>query len=125
MYRGSGFGDLFSEYAKWSSKPLLVGEFGIDAFDSYVGSVDERAHAQYTVNLVETLERHSTACVTNCDTPQVSSGGFIMSWSDEYWKGVGYGADSGRNCPDFNPNVQSPCGQYNNNFPDYFMNEEW
>ena len=48
-----------------------------------------------------------------------------MSWVDEHWKGVGYGADSGRNCPDFNPNVQSACGQYNARFPDLFMNEEW
>ena len=125
MYRGSTFGNLFSEYAKFSGKPLLVGEFGVDAFDAYAGIVDEAAHAQYTINLVEELERHSVACITNCETPQVTSGGYIMSWVDEYWKGVGYGADSGRGCPDFNPNIQSACGQYNAQFPDYFMNEEW
>ena len=40
-------------------------------------------------------------------------------------EGVGWGADSGRGCPDFDPKIQSACGQYNDRFPDYFMNEEW
>ena len=57
VYRGSAFGDLFSEYAKVSGKPLLLGEFGVDAYDAYAQTEDQAAHARYTVNLVETLER--------------------------------------------------------------------
>jgi hypothetical protein len=80
------------------------------------------------MNLVGLIERNSVLCVGNCDEEPdklVTSGGYIMSWSDEYWKGVGYGPDSGRGCPDFNPNIQSQCGMWKAMFPDWFMNEEW
>ena len=33
-YRGSNFGTLFVDYEKVSGKPLLFGEYGIDAYDS-------------------------------------------------------------------------------------------
>jgi hypothetical protein len=34
IYRGNTFGTLFAEYAKVSGKPLLIGEYGVDAFDA-------------------------------------------------------------------------------------------
>ena len=121
MYRGSTFGDLFDAYAKVSGKPLLIGEYGIDAYDASVYEEDQLTHAQYTMNLVEELERHSVACVANCEG-HVASGGFIMSWVDEYWKEGQIGPE----CPQFDNAAQSPCGSVRNmDFPDEFMNEEW
>ena len=34
VYRGSRFNDLFTAYEALSTRPLLVTEFGVDAFDS-------------------------------------------------------------------------------------------
>ena len=43
VYRGATFGSLFTDYAKVSGRPLLIGEYGIDAFDASAlpGRVDE------------------------------------------------------------------------------------
>ena len=133
IYRGKTFGTLFSEYRKASGKPLLVGEYGIDAFDAWEQREDQVAHMEYTLQLVQELERNSRACVAGGDCAAsgddlVASGGMLMSWIDEYWKDVSWGPDSGRDCNDYNRNAeeQSPCGApMPHVFPDHIMNEEW
>ena len=40
-YRGSNFGSLFLDYEKVSGKPLLLGEYGIDAYNSVALREDE------------------------------------------------------------------------------------
>ena len=142
IYRGTSFGNVFQEYAKVSSKPLLIGEYGIDAYNarSVVSGEDQDEHADGTIKLVEELERNAVSCLVNCvddDTSgppveKVASGGFIMSWVDELWKGKSCGPDAGpsngycgRYCPDSNPEFQSPCGLEKPGFPDGWMNEEY
>ena len=41
VYRGVTFGDLFKDYAKVSGKPLLIGEYGTDAYNSVTHQEDE------------------------------------------------------------------------------------
>ena len=219
IYRGTTFGSAFHDYAKVSGKPLLIGEYGIDAYNSApsVAAEDQAAHAAGIVNLVEELERHAISCRANCardglclsysSAPpfctqefgtdctswecqtagslaaggeagvrcrqyvcptagdgvcndggpgsefatcpygtdcedcgprddNVVSGGFLMSWVDELWKGDrSCGPDTGpsngfcgRYCPDHGPDgpyLQRPCGGRMSTFPDGFLNEEW
>ena len=121
-YRGAGFGALFSDYAKVSGKPLLLGEYGVDAFDTCAMATDENAQMRYTLSLVEHLERHSTACVGDACGERIASGGLLMSWVDELWKGHG---SLPAGCPDGASDVQTPCGGLAPGFPDLFMNEEY
>ena len=217
IYRGTTFGTAFRDYAMVSGKPLLIGEFGIDAYNSRVevgeSSIgeDQQEHAEGVIALVEELERHATVCVHHCardalcsdhasppdycvdhygqsctswecqsnrpyswlpqesathcrdlycpwvndgvcddtgnDTrvnycpwgtdcadcgprdDNVASGGFLMSWVDEWWKGdLSWGPNNGRYCPDNGPDgpfVQRPCGPFKEGFNDNFLNEEW
>ena len=45
-YRGSTFDDLFSEYHKASGRPLLLGGYGVDAYDTIYAREDEESHAR-------------------------------------------------------------------------------
>ena len=41
IYRGSTFGSLFADYERVSDKPLLIGEYGVDAYNSDIAAEDE------------------------------------------------------------------------------------
>ena len=73
--------------------------------------------------------------------PQVNSGGILMSWVDEWWKGQ-TGMNNGPGgtwwwtnlwdpnaprggCPDYDASRHSPCGFEIENKWDDFWNEEW
>ena len=42
--------------------------------------------ADWLLQLVEDLERHSTTCVGEQCKERLASGGSLMAWSDELWK---------------------------------------
>ena len=129
-YRGTSFGDLFAKYERVSGKPLLLGEYGIDAYDSVALREDVASHSRYTLALVEELERNSVVCVANCES-RVAAGGTLMSWVDEWWKGAPHtSSPPGEQwwaCPEqqWNAVYHSNCGSWKSEFPDLFMNEEW
>ena len=85
---------------------------------------------------MEDLERWATTCVGVACKGQVTSGGSLMAWTDELWKGrVIDAVDSdernaklGPLCPDVYADHQTPCGYptpYGFTQPDRFVNEEW
>jgi hypothetical protein len=120
VYRGSTFGDLFTEYARVSEKPLLITEYGIDAYDDRAG--DEYEHvgtpyqATYAVALWQEIAANSSVC----------AGGSIMAYRDEWWKGKHSPADAKHPaCPDPDPNYHSTCGVAAGGHPDGYANEEW
>jgi hypothetical protein len=105
VYRGSSFGDLFTEYANISTKPFWISEYGIDAFDNRYGDEYENIgppyQAIYAGNLWDEMEASG-----------VCSGGTIMAYSDEWWK------------------AGDPCTHDNGGYhisahPDGYSNEEW
>ena len=67
VYRGRSFGDLFSSYAAASSRPLLLSEFGIDAYDAAALAVDEAAQATWTAALAAELVANSYECWPRSD----------------------------------------------------------
>eukprot|EP00475_Leptophrys_vorax_P005614 TRINITY_DN13388_c0_g1_i1.p1 TRINITY_DN13388_c0_g1~~TRINITY_DN13388_c0_g1_i1.p1 ORF type:complete len:434 (+),score=111.07 TRINITY_DN13388_c0_g1_i1:71-1303(+) len=76
IYRGVSFFSLFADYAEISKKPLVITEFGIDAWDSRIGAVNESAQAQVDVELFNEIVKNNATC----------SGGLVFSFQDEWWK---------------------------------------
>lgn len=110
VYRGISFFNLFSDYAAVSSKPLLILEYGIDAYDDRYGNEYEKIgipyQAVYAEALWEEIEANSNIC----------SGGSIMAYCDEWWKG---------SPADPNPSYHSACGYPIDSHLDGHSNEEW
>jgi len=120
VYRGSSFGSLFSDYAAVSEKPLVITEYGIDAYDDENEDEYENIGAPYQATYAESLWNE---IVANSD---VCSGGSIMAYSDEWWKGKHGQTDSNHpSCPEADPDFHSACGYANGTHPDGYANEEW
>ena len=96
VYRAGGFGDYFYAARARTARPVVIGEYGVDAFDSGWGPPSEcafppcrrmresgAAQAVMVHRLTEQLERNAVTCVFNCES-HVASGGFVFSWVDEW-----------------------------------------
>ena len=109
VYRGASFGDFFANMTNATDKPILLTEYGVDAFHDECGTgdqspcyntlssphshEDEHAQAVFARNLTREWTAQSSArkgCEharrgsPNCTT----AGAILMSWADEYWKGA-------------------------------------
>ena len=109
VYRGASFGDFFANMTNATDKPILLTEYGVDAFHDECGTgdqtpcyntlssphshEDEHAQAVFAWNLTREWSAQSSArkgCEharrgsPNCTT----AGAILMSWADEYWKGA-------------------------------------
>ncbi|MEM2299582.1 MAG: PKD domain-containing protein [Candidatus Hadarchaeales archaeon] len=106
VYRGSSFGNLFEEYARYSRKPLILSEFGCDALNGSLGVEDQATQASYIRNLWLEIKRKLAPA-------GICLGGTVFEWSDEWWK-------AGR------PSSQENTAQWRNvSYGDPNMNEEW
>lgn len=119
MYRGKSFGSFFQEYQASSDKPLLVSEYGIDAYDDTRADEYENFGEAHQAVYAAALWKEIEACT-------VCVGGSIMAYSDEWWKGKHGQTGSGHtDCPENNPAAHSACGYANASHPDGYANEEW
>ena len=117
VYRGKSFGTLFSDLGPITQKPIMIMEYGIDAYDQTRGDEYEKLGTPVQADYAEALWKEIAA------NPSTCVGGAIMSYSDEWWK-ARYAADPG--CvPDPDPGVQGRCGFATNAQPDGYANEEW
>ncbi len=109
-YRGISFGDLFTQFAAASNKPMYLGEYGADAYDSRNGGmVNVDAQGMATRALTEEI---IDSYVTS--NSGVTLGGFIFEWADEWWKGGNPAThDTGGTAPGGGP------------YPDQTFNEEY
>jgi len=99
-YPGFSFGNFFSTYETKSSKPMIVTEYGIDAFDNRASTEYEITQAAWELNLWKEINASSAV------------GGSLMEYSDEYWKAG-------------DPNSHDNGGYVTTSHPDSFSNEEW
>jgi hypothetical protein len=114
-YRGCSFQGLFSQYAAKSDcdKPLLITEFGVDAYDSLLPGESEALQASCLDDLLEEAD----AALAVRTPGGVSAGQVIFEWADEWWKGECAGSDWA---------THDDCTAYSNPaFPDPAVNEEW
>lgn len=123
LYMGKSFGDYFINYQKESSKPLVVTEYGVDAYNDPCGWPEndqvpvcfnmwarsdfggDESHPGFPFR--GCMEKDEACAVPGIESqanwdgnltleivnsyPQHGgsvAGGFVMAWSDEYWKGA-------------------------------------
>ena len=114
LYRGPSFGSAFTDYKNSSAKPLLISEFGCDAYNGLTNQEDEAMQAFYLSTLWKDIARHlahpifshpSHACI----------GGVLFAWRDGWWKSQNGTELTHDTSTDWlNPNYKDPN-----------MNEEW
>lgn len=107
-YRGSGFSQLFEQWRFISDKPMFLGEYGIDAFNSTIQQEDQATHAQWNGRLWDEIARNLSAKGPN----NVALGGAIFEWNDEWWKTPPW-------------STQDPGGWNPIAFPDGMASEDW
>lgn len=115
IYRGNTFGNLFSQWASISGKPMFIGEFGTDAFRSTTttnppqGAVDETMQAEWNISLWNDIAMNLSAK----DASRMALGGLVFEFNDEWWKVPPPGSQQ--------PNGFALAGGH----PDGFANEEF
>lgn len=98
-YPGADFHCYFDYFDRISAKPLIITEYGVDAYDGWVGAEDQSTQAGFVTSQWRQL---SAAC----------AGGTVMAYSDEWWK---WG----------NPSTHDVGGFAVRVSPDAQFNEEW
>jgi hypothetical protein len=111
IYRGNSFGTLFTQWASISAKPMLIGEFGTDAFRSAgstsAGTLDATMQSDWDLPLWDEIFINLSANV-----PEAAAlGGTAFEFNDEWWK--------------VSPNGSQQSGGYAGAHPDGFANEEY
>ncbi len=83
IYRGRTFGNLFKSLKATFDLPVLIAEFGADAYDAYLKKEDQNMQAFF-------LESQWRQIYSNlAKAPQGAGnclGGTSFEWSDEWWK---------------------------------------
>lgn len=83
IYRGRNFGNLFRSLKMTYDKPILLTEFGADAYDAYLNKEDQNMQAFFLEaqwkQIYENLW-NSKKGEGNC------LGGTSFEWTDEWWK---------------------------------------
>jgi hypothetical protein len=83
IYRGKTFGNLFRSLRATFDKPILLSEFGADAYDAYLKKEDQNMQAFFLESqwrqIYENLAGKKEGA-GNC------LGGVMFEWSDEWWK---------------------------------------
>lgn len=121
VYRGPGFGNLFSQIKRRFDRPVLLIEWGADSFDVVNQKVVEDTQAQFLKFQWQDIMRNTAGSrgIGNC------IGGTLFEWHDEWWKGNEHVPQTW--------NVHDKDGQFTNAayYYDYDepgrlnMNEEW
>jgi hypothetical protein len=122
IYRGKTFGNLFRSLKATFDKPLLLSEFGADAYDAKLNKEDQNMQAfflesqwrQIYDNLYGSKEGEG-----NC------IGGAMFEWNDEWWKHNPVDADSWK-VHDTESNWSNGSYYFDIEAPKNMnMNEEW
>jgi len=83
IYRGKTFGNLFNSLKATFDKPILLSEFGADAYDAYLKKEDQNMQAFFLESqwrqIYENLADKKDGA-GNC------LGGISFEWTDEWWK---------------------------------------
>lgn len=120
MYRGSSFGDAFQTVKDKLNKPIMITEFGSDAFNANTNTEDQKMQAYYAVENWKEIYQNASGLGKSGN----SIGGFTFQFSDGWWK---YGFDNRKNADIHDSNASWSNGGYSKDFVQgrNNMNEEW
>lgn len=118
MYRGVSFTDAFEKVKNDYGKPILITEFGSDAFNELANEEDQQAQANFLLNNWREIYENAAGLgkAGNC------LGGFTFQFSDGWWK---FKQTSNLDVHDSNASWSN--GGYYNDYKkgENNMNEEW
>jgi len=117
-YRGISFTDLFERSRNVFDKPVLLTEFGADAFNVIANEEDQQSQAKYNVaNWKEIYEN-----AAGMGKAGNSIGGFTFQFSDGWWK---YGQTDNLDVHDSHASWSNGGYQADYEAGTNNMNEEW
>lgn len=118
IYRGASFGDSFKKVKRALDMPILITEFGTDAYNAAENREDQSAQSYYLVSNWKEIYENAAGL----GMAENSIGGFTFQFSDGWWK---YGQDKNLSIHDTNASWSN--GGYKNDFRkgENNMNEEW
>ena len=117
MYRGVSFQDAFQKTKKVLKKPIMLTEFGADAFNTISNQEDQQSQAYYLTNNWKEIYENAAGSgkAENC------IGGFTFMFSDGWWK-----YEQTKNLYIHDTHASWVNGGYNDYQPGKNnMNEEW
>jgi hypothetical protein len=83
IYRGKTFGNIFKNLKNTFPKPMLLVEFGADAYNAYEKREDEDMQALFLSEQWKEIYRN---LATNPGGEGNCLGGIMFEWTDEWWK---------------------------------------
>jgi hypothetical protein len=118
VYRGSTFTDLYDRAKKEFSKPVILTEFGSDAYNTQANKEDQEYQAKVLVSNWKEIYANAAGLGKNGN----SLGGFTFQFSDGWWK-----TGQTTNLDEHDPAASWSNGGYTNDFVngENNMNEEW
>ncbi len=118
VYRGKSFTDMFERVKKEYGKPVLLSEFGSDAFNALTNQEDQKAQA--ILDLENWREIYANAA--GMGKAGNSLGGFTFQFSDGWWK---YGQTSDLDVHDSHASWSNGGYLFDYKVGQNNMNEEW
>lgn len=108
IYNPKDLEDAINKHHKYSKKPFLISEYGVDAFNGNTKKIDESTQERYNFKL--------TKLILDNAKKNNGLGGILFEYVDEYWK-----YRKGDLCKQ--ETVSIPFKD--NNYPDNMMHEEF
>lgn len=118
VYRGISFGDLYDRVKKEYGKPVLLSEFGSDAFNAQTNSEDQKSQAIIDVNNWKEIYENAAGLGKAGN----SLGGFTFQFSDGWWK---YGQTKNLELHDTHASWSNGGYYFDYQEGENNMNEEW
>ncbi|MBL7732339.1 MAG: hypothetical protein JNM88_14265 [Chitinophagaceae bacterium] len=117
-YRGLSFTDLYDRAAKELGKPVMLTEFGSDAYNTQANSEDQEYQAKVLVSNWKEIYANAAGMGKNGN----SLGGFTFQFSDGWWK-----TGQTLNLDEHDATASWSNGGYLNDYKagENNMNEEW
>ncbi len=118
VYRGASFTDLYTRVEKEYGKPVLLTEFGSDAFNAITMEEDQQAQAWYLKSNWQEIYENAAGLGKSGN----SLGGFTFQFSDGWWK---YGQTKNLDVHDTNASWSNGGYLFDYQPGQNNMNEEW
>jgi hypothetical protein len=118
VYRGASFTDLYDRVKKEFNKPVILTEFGADAYNTQANQEDQEYQAKILVSNWQEIYANAAGMGKSGN----SLGGFTFQFSDGWWK-----TGQTLNLDEHDPTASWSNGGYLNDYMagENNMNEEW